>query len=81
MTIWNWFTGKKTIISLILLEIVRELQAIHPDWTYWPVIIKALVLLSGGSLLHKAARTKTMKKLFKKNGKGGALNGNGTPAT
>ena len=67
MKFWNWFIGKKTVIGLLLLEITRQFQAIHPDWPYYGILITIFSLMSGGGLLHKLARTKLARKfIFKK---------------
>lgn len=62
--IWEFLVGKKTVISLLLLEICRELQQIHPDMPYWDILIKVLYLTGGGGLLHKVIRSKPIRKLL-----------------
>lgn len=68
----NWLTGKKSIICLVLLEVVREIQAVGTElgeWAYWPIVIKLLTAGAGGGLLHKFARTGFARKYIFGKGK------------
>jgi len=66
--IWNWFSGKKTVIATTILIVAAFCQQVligvwSADWTWLPQLIQSFewigMVLGGTGLIHKAAKTIT----------------------
>lgn len=55
---WKWFSGKKTIIGLIALNVLQIDGLFDTDQGWYKVAIYVFGLLAGGGLAHKARKLK-----------------------
>lgn len=62
MKLWNFINGHKTIIGVILLQIIQiaNIQAYLGD--YFSIVQQVIVILTGAALVHRVK--KGLKKKF-----------------